>query len=451
MNRRRPSVTSALPMVWVLGCTERGEVLTPLVRDEPATTIEDPSTESEETAGDAAARPEPSEPSEPALPLPPVSDASVAPDAGAVPSPPEFTNDAYDVSASWNHTCAVSRGRAYCWGLNSSGQLGLGDAELRSSPTRVDGAAPFVAISAARRHTCALLESGEILCWGANDRGQLGQGDRQSRSSPVSVNLPAPAASLSSDFEHACALLDDARLYCWGKNDEGQLGQSDGYPSADDRAADALRPVEVPGADFTHVDTGDGHTCATRDDGSLWCFGRNSFGELGNDRAEQIRTPTRVGTRTNWASSDAGQNHSCALERDGALWCWGRNTSAPNDGAPLGLAGVDVIRTPTRVGTETGWSELGSDTFHTCALRANELYCWGRNAEGQLGTGDLDVRAEPTHVGPGYAKIAAGRFHTCALTTELGVRCSGANADGRLGTGDTERRRVFVDVTLPED
>jgi alpha-tubulin suppressor-like RCC1 family protein len=363
----------------------------------------------------------------------------------------ENSTRASEVNIGDNHACAIVAGRAHCWGSNEYGQLGLGDQDTRLTPALVDGDHVWRHLTLGAFRTCGLDDGGRVLCWGENARGGVGVGDRSERTTPAVVTLPNRATSLSGDFQHTCAVLSDNQLFCWGNNEEGQLGQDDGYPGEGSVDADALTPIRVPGPDFESVDTGQGHTCAVALDGSLYCWGRNSFSELGaGASANQIRTPTRVGADNDWLEVAAGQGHTCAKKRDLSIWCWGMNTGATRDGGyPLGIEGADQVSVPTRVDEASDWALLRSNTFHSCGLKQNsELWCWGRNVEGQLGIGDTENRTTPASIGVGYADVNTGRFTTCALTSEGGVRCAGKNENGELGLGDTVRRNSLTDVNF---
>ena len=357
---------------------------------------------------------------------------------------------AKDVSCGDGHCAAAIGGAVYLWGQNDQGQLGSGDGQNRLSPVLLQGSKSWQHVASGSGHTCALNNSGQVYCWGSNSRGQLGQGDRAARAAPALVTLPQPATQISSKFNHACALLVNAGLYCWGQNDEGQLGQSDVPPSGDAAAADALSPVPVGSPTWRFTDTGQGHTCAINIDGSLWCWGRNSDHELGDDSRIQVREPLQVMPAGPWLNVAAGQNHTCGVMQDFTLWCWGSNTgSDSNAGFPLGISGVSQVSTPTQVGTATNWSVVRTNTFHTCALDQNaNLLCFGRNIEGQLGAADTENRPTPVRVASDVAHASVGRFTTCAIDNAGNIRCAGANDVGQLGTGDTERRDVFTSVSL---
>jgi hypothetical protein len=303
-----------------------------------------------------------------------------------------------------------------------------------------------LAVSAGYSFTCALRARGSLLCFGTNDHAQLGTGDFFPRTQPTEVFLPGRAFAFSASFSHVCAILGDGSLSCWGSNLEGELGQGDAAPGAD-RAV----PVSVaPGMAFTEVSTGQGHTCAIALDGSLFCFGRNAGGELGLGAGmpSQVRTPTRVST-LRFRHVAAGQNHTCAIADDGALYCWGQDFDNDGYAGPIGLPGAASYPVPTQVGDGHDWAAISTDTFHTCGLRAGgELWCWGRNAEGQLGVGDMSIVDGLVHVDPAatFTDVAVGRFHTCARRADGVVLCAGRNASGELGSADLDRRALLTPV-----
>lgn len=426
MQRR----SSCLWLLLALGCVERGEVLRPEAND---------GVESDGGTGGGGA-----------------GGASGTAGAGALAGSagaPARSAMLSLVSLGADHGAALSANRLYTWGSNASGELGQGDTVERHEPTLVPVDIQFVSVASGgsdeEDFTCALDEVGAAYCWGANTRGQLGQGDRTERHSPVRVRLPVAAHSITTDFGHVCAVLADASLYCWGRNQEGELGQDDRVPpNDDDTARDALEPVQVPGTDWSVVDAGDGHTCGIRFDGSLWCWGRNTQHQLGPSTEGQIRHPIQVGTDTDWLRVDSGQQAAVALKQDHSLWVWGTNVgSNADEGFPLGIDD-DVLATPARLGTATDWLAISTRVFHSCAVnRAEELWCWGRNAEGQLGTGDTTIRKEPTLVATGVTDVDVSWFMTCALTHSGGLECTGGNEHGQLGTGDTERPLRFTDIT----
>lgn len=362
-----------------------------------------------------------------------------------------------EVSANLSHTCALSDGAIYCWGDDTSGQLGVGSGSERLMPTRLEPAG-WRSVNTGESHTCALSQQGEVYCWGANARGQLGQGDTAASMFPVRVGLGARGAAIATGFNHTCALLENAELWCWGDNNEGQLGQGDRTPGgADSRAADGLLPARVPAptvsgagtGQWALVDTGEGHTCAVQSDASLWCWGRNSQGQVGASTEEgQQRSPILVSVGHAWKQLDVGLTYTCALDADGSLWCWGHNQGT-NSGAgnPFGAGIVDAY-VPTRVGSGP-WQTISTHTFHTCAIdAAAELWCWGRASDGQIPPADAEVEPAPLDVAGNVARVSAGKFTTCFITFDGQLQCAGQNDHYQLGAGGREEG-IFLPVALP--
>ena len=258
--------------------------------------------------------------------------------------------DASGVFTGQYSSCDLAAGLASCWGSNLLGQLGTGSREDDLSPTALGAAPGFTSLSGGQSHTCGVgYGSGAVSCWGSDAYGQLGQGEPASAldassadPSPLRVSLVHPAMMVAAGYEHTCAILTDGSLWCWGDNDEGQLGLDDAYGSPS-----YPTPQRVgSGTDWRAVSGGQGHSCGLRaaaDGGSgrtLWCWGRDSGGELGLGTGQpmQTRVPTQVGTAADWAQLDTGQDEGCAVRTDGTLWCWGVNISGeltPAVGATL--------------------------------------------------------------------------------------------------------------------
>jgi alpha-tubulin suppressor-like RCC1 family protein len=362
-----------------------------------------------------------------------VGDGTAGPGtAGAGGNPPVVLHESeVRLSTGQMHACRVASGVLSCWGQNSDGQLGVaasGNA-TGQGPVIVAGG-NWLVPAAGERHTCALASSGNVSCWGANDVGQLGAGDRAASAKPRAVTLPVAAIDLRTSFNHSCALLADASLWCWGDNLEGQLGLADRYPG------DAqLSPAQVSSArDWVFVAAGQGHSCGIRSPGALYCWGRNTESQLGQGSADpqQIRTPTRVGIDDDWVEVGVGQGTSCARKRDKTLYCWGKLASGV-----LAVGDLEARPTPARIPDFNDWSSFASATFHTCGIRgAAEIWCAGRNAEGQIGLAELsDANPSMQQSDPGtsWLEVRAGRFFTCARKLDDSVWCMGSNRERELG------------------
>ncbi len=344
------------------------------------------------------------------------------------------------VASGVDHTCAIVGGSLWCSGANASGQLGLRDLAGREAPTRVDGARDLVEVSAGYATTTLLDVDGDVLTLGANDRGQLGRvgggGGVIGR-----ADLPARALRVSQRFDHGCAILEDDTLWCWGSNFEGELGQDDPADSAP-----SATPLRVPlDLVFADVSAGQGHTCAITEAGALWCWGRNTLSELGLGAGTpiQIRRPTEVMGRR-WERVVCGQSHTCAIDVDHDVYCWGADDGGDGHHGPVGVTGAALQTAPALVDDAGDWAALSSDTFHTCGIRDDgTLWCWGRNAEGQLALGDPTLLVDtPRRIGgdADWASVAVGRFTTCARKRDGRVFCAGDNRHGELGVGDRASR-----------
>jgi alpha-tubulin suppressor-like RCC1 family protein len=349
------------------------------------------------------------------------------------------------LGAAFDHTCAAEDGELYCWGNNHDGQLGIGDTAEHLTPQHVTLDARVVATCAGEAHSCALADDRSLYCWGKNLHGELGVSDFAAREQPARVE-GIRFARIACGGYGSCGIREDGALFCWGDNFEGKLGQDDSVTSPD---ASAPREVAA-GTAFYDVSVGQGHVCAVTRDGALYCWGRNSDGQLGTgEGVEQLRRPTRVGTASDYRAVAAGQHHSCALRTGGTLWCWGTDTD--------GVLGLDVangtrVTSPVEVKKLRGFSSVSANWFHSCALTSDgALYCWGRNAEGQLGLGDTLPRTVPTRVGSAsdWLAVTAGHFHSCALATG-GVWCWGENDElHQLGIGAVGRKSAPTQVALP--
>ena len=234
--------------------------------------------------------------------------------------------------------------------------------------------------------------------------------------------------------QHTCATRANGTLWCWGDNAYGDLGI--GNQTGQDRP----RPVTTPAAGgWANVTAGGDHTCAIRSGGTLWCWGDNAYGELGignqtgQDRPRPVTTPAAGG----WASVTAGGDHTCAIRSGGTLWCWGDNAYGE-----LGIGNQTGQDRPRPVTTPAagGWASVTAGGTHTCAIRSDgTLWCWGRNETGQLGIGNQNNQNLPRQVTTpapgGWASVTAGGDYTCATRTGGTLWCWGFGDYGQLGTG----------------
>jgi uncharacterized protein YjdB/alpha-tubulin suppressor-like RCC1 family protein len=337
------------------------------------------------------------------------------------------------------HTCAlVTGGNAYCWGANSSGQLGIGttsaESQLRpravssSSNARIES---FTALSTSGKSntTCGLLNTGAGFCWGSNQWGNVGDGSTTDRPSPRTVNGALSFARISTGWTHSCGVTRTGVGYCWGFNTVGQLG--------DGSLTQRNSPTLVSGAlVFRQISAGYNSSCGVTVTGDLYCWGDDP---LGDGTATPSVVPVRIGSGRSYAAVVTGFRNACALTPVGQAWCWGLARA----NGQLGNGTTADQLEPAAVSSGLAFTTLAKGEDHTCGLTGTgAIYCWGSNGYGQLGDGTVVGRAVPTLVSGGatYTALAAGAFHTCGATTTGVANCWGRNTNGQLGDGTTTLR-----------
>jgi alpha-tubulin suppressor-like RCC1 family protein len=356
------------------------------------------------------------------------------------------------MSAGRFHTCAVSMDGLRCWGLNAHGEVGDGTTTQRLTPVRVAGLDFVSQVEAGDGSTCALA-GGSIWCWGDNQYGQLGDGTTTSRSTPGMVSFFGAAPfQVSIGRSHACAIESNFySLWCWGGNASGQLGDGTTTPH--------LTPVRVSGEQvFTVVSAGADYTCAKEASGKVWCWGANASGNLGDGTTTTRLLPTEVtaldaslGT-ANYVS--ASTSRTCVSKDNGTTWCWGA-ADVGNGTANPSLVPVQVTAGGTVFGTR--------GTLATC-IGSTGASCWGTNDQGQLGLGPAVTEAlSPTpilangaplslfihgSVGDVSGEVTSGYGHTCAREWNERWWCWGRNAEGQLGDGTTTNRFLPTPLVL---
>ncbi len=324
-------------------------------------------------------------------------------------------------------TCALKdNGRVSCWGRNSWGEVGNDDSATYATTAKpVEGTAPGgISVATGMEHSCAVEGDGTVKCWGRNNYAQLGHGLVGEYTLPPGTvsGLPSGVTSVISGAEHTCALSDAGEVYCWGRNTYGQIGNG----ATGNRVA-APNLVGGLSSDIVAISAGSDHTCALTDLGGVKCWGRNDYGEIGNGTTGgNVLTPTDVtGLSAGVVAIDAGPGVTCAIMSTGNVKCWGYNKgTTPSDvlGLPAGVTDISVALS------------------HFCAvLTDGGAVCWGSNQFGQIGNGSTGGNVStPTAVvglSADVTAIAAGRNHTCALSVDGAVTCWGWNYMGQLGNG----------------
>ena len=348
----------------------------------------------------------------------------------------------------FGHTCVMyDNGTVKCWGSNRYGQLGSSLLTLHPFPISVTNLAGTVtAIDAGAYHTCALITGGTIQCWGLNSSGQLGNGTTNNSPSPVTVTGLSNVTQIASGYVYTCVLINggltSGSVECWGDNTYGQLG---GPPSI----IPVTAPVAVaglPAGGVAAIATSLDHTCALMNDHlAIYCWGKNTYGQLGNGTVSPLPSATPVPVSltlppgTTITTLSAGAQQTCALLSTGKVYCWGDGISGQIGNGlfqTVNSSPVLVSNMPDAIAISSGGY---ADTGHTCALTsAHGVVCWGNNAYGQLGDGTESNRNIPVFVSgltSGVLSIRVGVNHSCAFMNDLTARCWGSDGSGQLGDG----------------
>ena len=228
-------------------------------------------------------------------------------------------------------------------------------------------------------------------------------------------------------------------LWSWGRNDTGELG--------DNTTVDRSTPVQTftGGTNWKQVSCGGDHTAAIKTDGTLWTWGYNYYGQLGNNLGSDRRTPVQtLNGGTNWKQVACGVIHTAAIKTDGTLWTWGNNYYGQ-----LGINNLTRKSTPVQtLNGGTNWKQVSGGYGHTAAIKTDgTLWTWGRNDEGQLGTNATTNRCTPVQTftgGTNWKQVSCGGDYTAAIKTDGTLWSWGNNGYGQLGTNDTTRRRTPV-------
>ncbi|MBI4733792.1 MAG: RCC1 repeat-containing protein, partial [Rubrobacteridae bacterium] len=266
------------------------------------------------------------------------------------------------------------------WGYNNCGQLGDGTTTNRTSPVQITELTDIVAISGGVEHTLALKTDCTVWAWGRNDQGQLGDGTTTNRMIPIQVPGLTGAIEISAGMSDSIALRLDGTVWAWGYNNCGQLG--------DGTTINKTSPVQVPGlTDVVNISAAGGmHTLALKSDGTVWAWGHNNYGQLGDGTTINKTSPVQVPGLTDVANVSGGILHSIVFKSDGTVWTWGCNIFGQiGDGTTIQrLSPVETgINLASIISTSAG-------LWYSSALKSDgTVWAWGHNYNGELGDGTI--------------------------------------------------------------
>ena len=407
------------------------------------------------------------------------------------------------------HSLALDgNGAVWAWGGNSDGQLGYGGTGGYSqTPQTVPGLDNVIFVAAGARHSLAVVDDdqdgdGTVWAWGNNDSGQLGNGEHTSSTSPVQVVVPQRDADgkilrdpstgdpltdpldevtqVAAGEYHSLALRKDGTVWAWGSNAWGQLGDNRntvvdvldiaGVPDVKQYSYDGCAyPVQVADpADaggvlkgVQQITAGSFHSLALDNNGDVWAWGSNTWGQLGNGEKADSWYAVELSGISSVAQVAAGSWHSIAVKTTGSVHAWGGNWWGQlGDGTDINASRPVAVTGLT--GTFTG---VGAGENHSVALRnTGTVYAWGRNRHGQLGDGTIIDRMTPAQVS-GLTEVTSvspsGAWHVLALgsrpfeppsrpATAGIIWSAGENAEGELGQGDTNPYTSFTTTSVEQ-
>ena len=301
------------------------------------------------------------------------------------------------LAGGYSHMCGLeANGAAWCWGRSQLGQRGSGTVDAAATPQPVSGGLVFSLLaSGSSDRTCGLTTLGAAWCWGSNANGALGAGTVGGSSAvPVAVTGAQSYRQLAAASASMCALRVDGAAFCWGTAANGQLG----FGSA---SGTRSQPVPVQGNhQFVQIVGGSAHYCARTAQGEVWCWGSNTFGQLGDGTMDNRVVPVRAHGGTTFASITAAAGTTCGLDGTGAAFCWGSGANGTLGNGNVSSVSTNRSLTPFAVLGELRFRELsalGSGTVCGKTL-TDRLYCWGSGISGTIGDGARNDRGAPTTV-----------------------------------------------------
>ena len=314
----------------------------------------------------------------------------------------ENLNNIVAISSGCNHILALhSNGTVWAWGRNNNGQLGDGTTVWHNTPTQIPGLDNVIAITGGRQYSVALRNDGTVWAWGDNRYGNLGDGTTSNRSVPVQVQNLNNVTAIAAGSNHTVAVRSDGTVWVWGANG---FGLGDGHNSSSNI------PVQVQNINnAVAVDAEINRTMVLRSDGTVWAWGNGAYGRLGDGTTESRSIPVQVQNLNNVVAIAAGGfHHAIALRDDGTVWAWGGNQNGQlGDGTTMNRL------LPMQVQGITNITAIAAGHTHTVSLRDDgTIRAWGDNSRGQIGDGTANNHSTPTQVvgqnGVGHLNLDAG-------------------------------------------
>jgi len=350
-------------------------------------------------------------------------------------------------AANASSTPVTTSNTAWGWGCNSDGRLGDNTTIDKSSPVSVVGGfTDWCQISngkgTAAYHSLGVRQNGTAWAWGINGQGRLGDNTTVNKSSPVTVvGGFTDWSQVSAGLSQSLGLRQNGTAWAWGCNPSGQLG--------DNSTVSKSSPVSVVGGftNWCQVSTGTRFSLGVRQNGTAWAWGYNGQGMLGDNSTVSKSSPVSVvGGFTNWCQVSAGSNHSLGLRQSGTVWAWGSNLQGR-----LGDNSITTRSSPVSVvGGFTNWCQVSAGHAHSLGVRTGgTAWAWGNNNVGRLGDNTIVSKSSPVSVVGGFTnwcQVSAGYAHSLGVRTGGTAWAWGCNAQGQLGDNTTVSKSSPVSV-----
>jgi len=348
------------------------------------------------------------------------------------------------VSPGGAHTIAIRDGGAiFTWGRNNNGQLGIGTTGgQQNSPQQVGLDRNWQTISAGNSHNLAIKTTGTLWAWGRNGDGQIGIGSNASMfNSPQQIGTATNWSKISAGDEYCIALKTDGTLWTWGDNTYGQLG--------DNSIVDKNTPVQIGTAtDWVQIAAGTDHTLALKSNGTLWAWGRNNVGQFGTALPTSSLVPIQIGSDTNWSKIVAGREHSIGIKTDNSYWVWGANTNGQ-----FGNNSTTSSSTPIPITGFNNPIHISKGHQHSVVIKqGGTLWATGGNASGQLGNGNNTQQTSEVQentLANNWIFVSSKVSHTIAIKSNGDMYAWGANLFGQLGDGSASAKNTPTIITCP--